>query len=351
MSVTLTQTKSFLATTELSKTVTIPAGQSTETFTVAGSSFQHFPVGDVVEGGTLTAAVQDVLGYDLGTPSSVDVTIVIEATIRLETTSTTVAESAGTFSFKVVASASPGAAKPTSNTSTVTPDVVDHTTSAPDIDYSFIAYQFQPSHFTLTSGIWQSEATLTVTITNDSLDEDDETFDIVLEYQTTDQNTPLVDASGNSCGTKCEVTVTITDDDTAGVTVSKSAVTVTEQDITGDTYTVVLDSQPTANVTITIGGQTAADITAAPSPLTFTTTNWGTPQTVTVTAGNDTDRDRHPLADPQCDEHGHQIQRHLHRQRRGDRERQRHRQQRPGVRRYHGGPQRGREHGGGSERR
>ena len=91
--------------------------------------------------------------------------------------------------------------------------------------------------------------------------------------------------------------MTITDDDTAGVTVSKSAVTVTEQDTTGDTYTVVLDSQPTANVTITIGGQTAADITATPTPLTFTTTNWATAQTVTVTAANDTDTviDTHSL--------------------------------------------------------
>ena len=101
----------------------------------------------------------------------------------------------------------------------------------------------------------------------------------------------MVDPSGNACDPVdgCEVTVTIVDDDTAGVTVSKSALTVTEQDISGDTYTVVLNSQPTANVTITIGGQSATDITATPSPMTFTTTNWATAQTVTVIAGNDAD--------------------------------------------------------------
>ena len=76
---------------------------------------------------------------------------------------------------------------------------------------------------------------------------------------------------------------------TAGVTVSKSALTVTEQDATGDSYTVVLDSRPTANVTITIGGQSGTDVTAVPSPMTFTPMNWNTAQTVTVTAGNDTD--------------------------------------------------------------
>ncbi len=75
----------------------------------------------------------------------------------------------------------------------------------------------------------------------------------------------------------------------AGVTVSKSALTVTEEDTTGDSYTVVLDSRPTANVTITIGGQSGTDVTAVPSPMTFTPMNWNTAQTVTVTAGNDTD--------------------------------------------------------------
>ena len=69
--------------------------------------------------------------------------------------------------------------------------------------------------------------------------------------------------------------MTITDDDTAGVTVSESALTVTEEDTTGDTYTVVLNSQPTADVTITIGGQSGPDVTAAPSPMTFTADQLG----------------------------------------------------------------------------
>ena len=98
-----------------------------------------------------------------------------------------------------------------------------------------------------------------------------------------------MDADGDSCGSKCTVTVTITDDDTAGVTVSESSLTVTEEDTTGDTYTVVLDSQPTADVTISIGGQSGTDVTAAPTPMTFTSTNWATPVTVTVTGDDDAD--------------------------------------------------------------
>ncbi len=89
----------------------------------------------------------------------------------------------------------------------------------------------------------------------------------------------------------------------AGVTVSKSALTVTEEDTTGNTYTVVLDTRPTADVTVTIFGHGGTDVTltsfaftsTTPSSatLTFTTAigtgNWNQARTVTVKAGNDTD--------------------------------------------------------------
>ena len=76
-----------------------------------------------------------------------------------------------------------------------------------------------------------------------------------------------------------------------GVTVSTMALTVTEENTTGNTYTVVLDTQPTVNVTVTVAGHAGTDVTLTPSSgtLTFTTTNWSTAQTVTVTAGNDAD--------------------------------------------------------------
>ena len=74
-----------------------------------------------------------------------------------------------------------------------------------------------------------------------------------------------------------------------GVTVSESALTVTEEDTTGDSYTVVLDTRPTANVTVTVAGHSGTDVTPTPASLTFTTANWNTAQTVTVTATTDTD--------------------------------------------------------------
>ena len=76
---------------------------------------------------------------------------------------------------------------------------------------------------------------------------------------------------------------------TPGVTVSIATLTVTEEDATGDSYTVVLDTLPTADVTVTVAGHASTDVTPNPSPLTFTSQNWETAQTVTVTAADDAD--------------------------------------------------------------
>ena len=76
---------------------------------------------------------------------------------------------------------------------------------------------------------------------------------------------------------------------TAGVTVSTTALTVAEEDTTGDSYTVVLDTRPTASVTVTVGGHSGTDVTPYPATLMFTVLNWDTARTVTVTAGDDVD--------------------------------------------------------------
>ena len=202
VSVLLSQTKDFLLAADLTKTVTIAVGQSTKTFTVAASSFQHFAVGTTVEAGTLTATVQDGTGYDLGTEFAVDVAIVIGATVRIEVASSTVGEAAGTLSVKLIARTGPGAPQPTSSTSSLTFSSVDDTAvNGMDYNFSGAGEQFFPSEFSMTSGVWQAEDSFDLTITNDEDDEDDESFILKLEYATVGhRNTPLVDASGNSCG-------------------------------------------------------------------------------------------------------------------------------------------------------
>ena len=86
------------------------------------------------------------------------------------------------------------------------------------------------------------------------------------------------DASASSA------TVTINDNDERGVTISKSAVTVAENAGTAQ-YTVVLTSEPTANVTVT--PSVTGPATFSPASLAFTTGNWNAAQTVTVTGQND----------------------------------------------------------------
>ena len=85
------------------------------------------------------------------------------------------------------------------------------------------------------------------------------------------------------------VTGTVTDNDSApvaSVTVSPTAVAITEGGAT-DSYTVVLDTVPSADVTVTVTGDANCSVDL-PS-LTFTTANFSVAQTVTVTAVDDAD--------------------------------------------------------------
>ncbi len=71
---------------------------------------------------------------------------------------------------------------------------------------------------------------------------------------------------------------------TAGVFVAPTAITVSEGGA-GSSFVVRLNTAPTATVTVSLTGN--ADIVVGASSLTFTTTNWFAPQTVTVTAVDD----------------------------------------------------------------
>ena len=115
----------------------------------------------------------------------------------------------------------------------------------------------------------------TLTPTQDAVDEADETVAV----------TGTTTAPGLSSVTGTQVT--LEDDDTRGVTVSAAALDVDEGD--SGTYTVVLDSQPTGDVTVTPSRSSGdADVTVS-GALTFTAANWDETQTVTVSAAEDAD--------------------------------------------------------------
>ena len=74
-----------------------------------------------------------------------------------------------------------------------------------------------------------------------------------------------------------------------GITLSVSTVSLSEGGAAG-TYTVRLASQPSAGVTVAVTSAKETAVTVNPASLSFTTTNWDDPQTVTLTPVNDADK-------------------------------------------------------------
>src|SRR5438093_10589285 len=84
-----------------------------------------------------------------------------------------------------------------------------------------------------------------------------------------------------------DVGVTNTDDDTAAFAVATtSGLTTTESGGTA-TFTIVLDTQPIANVTIGLSSSDLTEGTVAPASVTFTAADWNVAQTITVTGVDD----------------------------------------------------------------
>ena len=84
------------------------------------------------------------------------------------------------------------------------------------------------------------------------------------------------------------VSATTTDDDVAGFTVVESggSTSVAETGTT-DTFTIVLNAQPTSDVVVLAMSSDDTGEATVSGSLTFTNTNWNTPQTVTVTGVDD----------------------------------------------------------------
>ena len=134
-----------------------------------------------------------------------------------------------------------------------------------------------PTSLTFSTTNWATARTVTVRAAEDN--------DTVDDSQTV---THAVD-SGSApeyAGLSIDsVAVTVTDNDAPGVSVSRSTLRVNEGG--SGTYTVRLASQPTAGVTINVAG--GGGVTVVPTSLTFSTSTWNTPQTVTVRAAEDAD--------------------------------------------------------------
>ncbi len=142
-------------------------------------------------------------------------------------------------------------------------------------------YTLSGTNLTIAAGATTSTGAVTITAVDNDVDAANKTV------------TVSATASGGGVADPSAVTLTITDDDTRGVTVAGGSLTMDEADNTGtagtredqDSYTVVLDSEPTDDVRI--DSTAPAMVTLSPTSLTFTPSNWNQAQTVTATAVND----------------------------------------------------------------
>ena len=253
-------------------TLTIAAGATSSTGTVTITA-----VDNSVDAPDKTVTVSATVGGNSGVANPSDQTLTItddegtptvtlalaptsikeHSTTASETVSTVTATLSGTSSEAVTltVAASPGA------------DTVagDFTLSA-------------ATTLTIAAGATSSTGTVTITAVDNSVDAPDKTV------------TVSATVGGNSgVANPSDQTLTITDDDERGLVLSATAVTVTEA--TGAsrtaTYTVKLATQPTAAVTVAVSSDDTGAAMVAPASLTFTTADWGTAQTVTVTGVDD----------------------------------------------------------------
>ena len=124
----------------------------------------------------------------------------------------------------------------------------------------------------------QRSGTALLSIVDDAVDEEDETVNLAVIVLSDVIYDDLTAAA----------VLTITDDDTAGVTVSAANPLAVDEDGTA-TYTVVLDSQPTADVTVRASSDDTGAATVSPASHTFTPSEWSTPLTFTVRGLTDDD--------------------------------------------------------------
>ena len=157
-----------------------------------------------------------------------------------------------------------------------------------------------PAEHTFSTSNWNQPHTVSLNVTDetDTADLTDDSVTITIRTAVTD------DDADPFHGLTDTVAVTIEDDDKAGIQVDPKALTVFEgtsntDDTEGDpaTWTVQLNTEPTADVVVTISSSDASRATASTSVITFTndTNNnqdavlWSAAQTVTVSSDVDDD--------------------------------------------------------------
>ena len=133
-----------------------------------------------------------------------------------------------------------------------------------------------------TTSDWNTPQTVTVNGYDDTVEEGAENVKIILSSVSVDSDfddKPMA-----------PINVTVADNDLVAMVVNESggSTDVGEEGESSDSYTVVLGAPPTGNVTVNIVDESEPDqVTITPAGLVFGTGNWATPQTVSITAIDD----------------------------------------------------------------
>ncbi|WP_419839940.1 Calx-beta domain-containing protein [Candidatus Poriferisodalis sp.] len=195
--------------------------------------------------------------------------------------STSVSENGGTDTYTIALTRRPSA--------DVTVTVTSGTPSAAKVQLAGGAALPNVS-LTFTPSDWSTARSVTVSGQNDYIDNPGNRRTASISHTLTSADSSYHGQSGGS------VSVTVHDDDTAGVTVTESdgSTTVSEDGTTlTDSYSVVLDTEPTTDVAVTASAAPGAQVStnggaSAPNvTLTFTPMNWSVAQTVAVKGVDD----------------------------------------------------------------
>ena len=138
-----------------------------------------------------------------------------------------------------------------------------------------------PNSLTFNAGNWNQDQTVTVTGMDDFVVDGNVAYTIITGAGISS------DPNYNGLNPP-DISVLNQDNDTVGLNIVAGPGGFQVVEGKTNTYTVVLNSQPTANVTVTVtSGDTAQGGTVSPSSLTFTPGNWNITQTVNVAGADD----------------------------------------------------------------
>ena len=249
-------------------TIVIPAGVTT----AASDTATITAVDNDVDEPNRTPTVTATLSNDRGAGSVTGATLTITdddaaPTVALSVMPGSISEDGGTAAVGAVLS------NPSSQPTTVTVTAVAN------------AYSVAPgAGGTIVVAAGQTTTTTTDTATITAVNNDVDAADNVVTVTGTPTN-------GQGVGALTDASLTITDDDVAGIVLSAGATATarvrTSEDGSTATVDVTLATEPTGDVVIDVASQDTAQGTVSPAMLTFTAGNWNTAQTVTLTGVDD----------------------------------------------------------------